>query len=132
MDDKLIFEIVTPYGKVMEDKVDEVVAPGKLGEFGVLPGHAPYISMLDIGVLTFRNGTSVKKIFINSGYADVNFERVTILSNSAELAENIDVERAKKAQHRAEGRLKQADIDIQRAESAMKRALLRLDVAGKG
>jgi F-type H+-transporting ATPase subunit epsilon len=127
MEDKITFEIVTPYGKVIEDKVDEIVAPGILGEFGVLPGHAPYISMLDIGILTYKSGSSVKKVFINCGYADVSFERVTILSDSAELAENIDVNRAKTAQDRASERLKKADIDIVRAEAALKRALSRLE-----
>lgn len=134
MEEKLDLEIVTPYGKVLEGNFDEITAPGKLGEFGVLPGHAPFISMLDIGVLTSKAGSSVKKIFINSGYADVNFNKVIILANSAELAENIDIERARSAQDRAIDRLKKADLkdlDIIRAEAALKRALTRLEVAGK-
>ncbi|MBF0472582.1 MAG: F0F1 ATP synthase subunit epsilon [Nitrospirae bacterium] len=132
MDDKLTFEIVTPYGKVLEDKVDEIVAPGILGEFGVLPGHAPYISMLDIGVLTYKTGSTVKKVFINCGYADVSFERVTIISDSAELGEHIDIERAKTAHNLASEQLKQSDIDLVKAEAALRRALARIEAASKG
>lgn len=125
-------EIVTPHGLVFSGDVDEITAAGTDGEFGVLPGHAPFVTTLKIGMLTYRRDKEVGYFFVNTGYADVGPERVTILADSAERSEDIDVERAKAAMRRAEERLKQAEkIDFARALAAMERATIRIQVAEK-
>jgi len=132
MENRLVLEIVTPHGLVFSGDVDEITAAGTDGEFGVLPGHAPFVTMLKIGMLTYRRDREVGYFFVNTGYADVGPERVTILADSAERAEDIDVERAKAAMRRAEERLKQAEkIDFARALAAMERATIRIQVAEK-
>src|SRR3989337_1523538 len=102
MEGKIRLEIVTPYGLVYGDDVDEVTASGSEGEFGVLPGHSPFITTLKVGMLSYRKGNEVRYIFVNSGYAEAGPEKVIMLADSAEKAEDIDVERAKKAMTRAE------------------------------
>jgi len=130
--EKLRLEVVTPDGRVLNDDVDEVTAAGSEGEFGVLPGHAPFLTALKIGMLTYKKGDKVKYVFVNSGYAEVGPDKVTVLADSAEKAEDIDVERAKAAMKRAEERLKKAEeIDFARAESALERAVTRIQVAEK-
>jgi F-type H+-transporting ATPase subunit epsilon len=132
MADKLTLDIVTPYGSVFSEEVDEVVAPGTEGEFGVLPGHVPFVTTLNIGILTYKKGGSTGYIFVNSGYAEVTDDRVLILADSAEKAEDIDVERAKAAMKRAEERLKkQEEIDFARAQAALQRAVTRIETAKK-
>lgn len=127
---KLLLDIVTPQGLVFSEEVDEVTASGTEGEFGVLPGHVPFITTLKIGMLTSRTGNETKYFFVNWGYAEVGFEKVMILADSAERSDDIDVERAKAAMKRAEERLKQADnVDFARAESALERAVIRTQVA---
>lgn len=128
----MVLEIVTPHGLVFSGDVDEITAAGTDGEFGVLPGHAPFVTTLKIGMLTYRKDKEVGYFFVNTGYADVGPERVTILADSAERSEDIDVERAKAAMRRAEERLKQAEkIDFARALAAMERATIRIQVAEK-
>ncbi len=128
----MVLEIVTPHGLVFSGDVDEITAAGTDGEFGVLPGHAPFVTTLKIGMLTYRRDKEVGYFFVNTGYADVGPERVTILADSAERSEDIDVERAKAAMRRAEERLKQAEkIDFARALAAMERATIRIQVAEK-
>jgi len=132
MENKLKLDIVTPYGLILSEEVDEVVCAGSEGEFGVLPGHVPFFTTLKIGMLTYKKGTSAKYIFVNWGYAEVGPDKVLILADSAEKSEDIDVERAKSAMKRAEERLKKAeDIDFARAESALERATFRTQVAAK-
>jgi F-type H+-transporting ATPase subunit epsilon len=132
MAEKLRLEVVTPYGPVFSDEVDEVVAPGDEGEFGVLPGHVPFITTLKIGILTYKKNGSTGYMFVNTGYAEVKDDRVLILADSAEKAEDIDVERAREALRRAEERLKtQDDIDFARAQAALQRATTRIEVAKK-
>jgi F-type H+-transporting ATPase subunit epsilon len=131
-DSKLKLEVVTPYGLVLSDDVDEVVCAGSEGEFGVLPGHVPFFTTLKIGMLTYKKGNSVKYVFVNSGYAEVTPDRVLVLADSAEKAEDIDVERAKAAMKRAEERLKKIEeFDFARASSALERAVTRIQVAEK-
>lgn len=132
MAEKLVLEVVTPYGPVFSDEVDEVVAPGDEGEFGVLPGHVPFITTLKIGILSYRKDGKTGYMFVNSGYAEVKEDRVLILADSAERAEDIDVERAREAMKRAEERLKTQDkIDFARAQAALQRATTRIEVAKK-
>lgn len=130
METKLKLEIVTPYGLILSDDVDEVTAVGSEGEFGVLPGHAPFLTTLKIGMLRYKKGNEVRYIFVNSGFAEVGPNKVTVLADSAEKAEDIDVERAKAAMKRAEERLKKMEeIDFTRAEAALERATTRIHVA---
>jgi len=132
MADKLKLDIVTPYGHVFTDEVDEIVASGSEGEFGVLPEHVPFLTTLKIGMLTYKKGPETGIFFISSGYAEVEPDKVTILADSAEKSEDIDIERAKSAMKRAEDRLKQAEkFDQARATSALERAVTRIQVAQK-
>ncbi len=132
MENKLLLEIVTPYGLVVSEEVDEVVCSGSEGEFGVLPGHVPFFTTLKIGMLTYRKGNSTKFVFVNWGYAEVGPDKVMVLADSAEKAEDIDVERARAALKRAEERLKKTEeIDFKRAEAALQRAMTRIQVAEK-
>lgn len=130
--DKLILEIVTPHGPVFGEEVEEVSASGSEGEFGVLPGHASFITTLKIGMLAARKGKDLVYFFINWGYAEVGLDKIHILADSAERAEDIDVARAMAAKQRAEERLKKAEeIDFTRASAALQRAILRMQVAEK-
>lgn len=121
-------EIVTPQKKVFSEDVRFVVAPGIEGELGILPDHAPLISALNIGVLRIQQEGKNFKVVVNGGFMEVRDSRVTVLANSAERVEDINVARAEAAKQRAEQRLASggADIDIARAEFALKRALMRL------
>ncbi|MEW6409002.1 MAG: F0F1 ATP synthase subunit epsilon [Nitrospirota bacterium] len=132
MGNKLRLEIVTPYGLVLSDEVDEVVCAGSEGEFGVLPGHTPFLTTLKIGMLIYKKGNETGYVFVNQGYAEVRPDKVLILADSAERSEDIDIERAIAAKKRAEERLKQMEmIDIARATVALQRSTVRLHVAEK-
>lgn len=131
MAEKIILDIVTPYGHIFTEEVDEILAPGSEGEFGVLPDHVPFLTTLKIGILTYKKGTETGNIFVNWGYAEVGPDRVTILADSAEKSDEIDPERAKEAMKRAEKRLQQAaDIDEARAKAALERASARISLVG--
>lgn len=128
--------IVTPEGEVVQTTVEEVTAPGALGEFGVLPGHIPFMCLLGRGELAYRRGAEKKYLAVHQGYAEVGPEVVTILAELAEAAEKIDVPRAEAAKRRAEERLalrgpEAHEIDVERAQAALARALLRLRVASR-
>jgi F-type H+-transporting ATPase subunit epsilon len=128
--EKLRLIIVTPYGQLLSEDVDEVTAPGSEGEFGVLAGHMPFFTTLKIGILTYKAGGEQKYVFINSGYAEVTHDKVVIVADSAERAEDIDVERALRAKERAEERLrKMEEIDVARATAALERATTRIQLA---
>lgn len=130
--EKLRLIIVTPYGQVLSEDVDEVTAPGSEGEFGVLPGHMPFFTTLKIGILTYKKDGQTNYVFINSGYAEVTHDKVIITADSAERAEDIDLERAIKAKERAEERLKKMEeIDVARATAALERATMRIQLAQK-
>ena len=132
MADKLTLDIVTPYGHVFTDEVDEIVATGSEGEFGVLPDHVPFLTTMNIGMLTYKKGSETGHFFVNWGYAEVGPDKVTILADSAEKSEDIDVERAKTHLERSEELLKQKEeIDEARATAAVERALMRVQVAEK-
>ncbi len=132
MADKLTLDIVTPYGHVFTDEVDEIVATGSEGEFGVLPDHVPFLTTIKIGMLTYKKGTETGHFFVNWGYAEVGPDKVTILADSAEKSEDIDIERAKAQLERSEARLKkEEEIDEARAKAAIERAVTRVQVAEK-
>ena len=132
MADKLTLDIVTPYGHVFTDEVDEIVAAGSEGEFGVLPDHVPFLTTMKIGMLTYKKGPETGHFFLNWGYAEVGPDKVTILADSAEKSEDIDIERAKEAMKRAEERMRKAEeIDEARANASIERAVMRVQVAEK-
>jgi F-type H+-transporting ATPase subunit epsilon len=123
-------ELVTPERLVLSEDVDEVIIPGYEGEFGVLPEHTQYLSIVNIGVLRYRKGNEVHKVALSGGFAEVTPERVVVLADTAERAEEIDLERARRAKERAEEALKQTlsieDEAYGKASAAMQRALTRI------
>lgn len=125
--------VVTPDGPVYEADVEMVSAKAQSGELGVLPGHIPMVAPLEIGVVRLKKGNATELVAVSGGFLEVRPDRVTILAQAAERAEDIDVARAKAAKERAERRLqaKQEDIDHKRAELALRRALNRLNVANR-
>ncbi len=129
---KLKLEIVTPYGLILSEDVDEVTCTGSEGDFGVLPGHVPFFTTLKVGMLIYKKGNATKYVFVNWGYAEVSSERVMILADSAEKSEDIDVERAKAAMKRAEERLKKIEeFDFARSTASLERAVMRSQIAEK-
>lgn len=132
MENKLKLEIVTPYGMVFNDHVEEINASGSEGEFGVLPGHTPFLATLKIGMLTYKRGSETGHFFVGWGYAEVGPDKVIILADSAEKSEAIEVERALAAKKRAEDRLKQAEnVDHTRALASLERATTRIQISEK-
>lgn len=132
MENKIRLDVITPYGLVFSEDVDEFTAPGSEGEFGVLPGHARFVTTLKVGMVTYKKGSEVGYIFVSSGYAGVRQESAAILADSAERSEDIDVERAKAAMKRAEERLRQAEkYDFARTTASVERATTRIQVAEK-
>ncbi|MFZ2445971.1 MAG: F0F1 ATP synthase subunit epsilon [Syntrophobacteraceae bacterium] len=131
MAEKILLDIVTPEKRVLSETVDIVVAPGEEGEFGVLPGHIPFLCKLRVGELRFRIGATSRHVAIMGGYAEVLPTHVTILATAAEEATEIDVMRAKAARERAERRLAEAKdkMEFVRAQGALQRAIARLKVA---
>ncbi|MDI6744986.1 MAG: F0F1 ATP synthase subunit epsilon [Thermodesulfovibrionales bacterium] len=130
MENKLRLEIVAPHGLIFSEEVDEVTANGSEGEFCVLPGHAPYVTTLKVGMLTCKTGKGPVIFFVNWGYAEVGPDKVLVLADSAEKSEEIDVERAKEAMKRAEERLKKCEeYDFHRAEASLERAATRIQIA---
>jgi len=124
-------EIVTPEKRLIGLDVDEVILPGKEGYFGVLPGHAPLLSELDIGQLMYRRGNQRHYLAVAWGFAEVLSDRVSVLAEIAEGAEDIDSDRAGRARDRAKQRLQapSGDIDLRRAQVALQKALIRIQVA---
>jgi F-type H+-transporting ATPase subunit epsilon len=127
--------IVTPERQLLRGKATEVQLPGESGYLGVLPGHAPLITELGIGELSYHDasGKESEHMAIIRGFAEVLSDRVTVLAETAERAEEIDLQRAKDALARAEKRLAANDpnIDWDRANIALQRALIRIQVATK-
>ncbi len=132
---KLTLEIVTPDRALVRDEVDEVVVPGSEGEFGILPGHTPLLANLRVGELWYRQGQEKHYLAIAFGFAEVLPDRVTILAQVAERAQDIDTTRAERAKQRAEERLTKptaaGDMDFERARVAMMKSLIRLQVASR-
>jgi F-type H+-transporting ATPase subunit epsilon len=137
--DALTLEIATPTRLVVSEQVDEVVAPGIEGYFGVLPGHAPFLTTLGIGELTYRKGRDEHHMAMAGGFAEVRNDKVIVLADTAERPDEIDRARAEQARDRAEVRLagrapdeSPDTVDYLRAMYALARALTRLLVAGRG
>jgi len=134
MAEKLKIELVTPYKKVLSEEVDEITASGALGEFGVLPGHAPFLTSLKIGELSYKQDSSTFHLAVNWGYFEVAEDKVTVLVETAERADEIDLERAKIAMGLAEAELKKLtpeDKNFRIHEAALERAMIRMQVATK-
>ena len=131
---RILFELATPNRLLVSEEVEEVVAPGTEGCFGVLPGHAPFLTTLRSGEVVYRTGRQERHLAVNGGFAEVRPEKVIILAESAERPEEIDRQRALKAKERAEARLArktQEEIDYTRALAAFGRALTRIRVADR-
>ena len=129
----LTFELVTPDRAIVRERVDEVQIPGTQGYLGVLPGHTPLLTTLQVGELWFLQGGEKFFISVAFGFAEVLPDRVTILAQIAERAEEVDVSRAEEAQRRAHERLSKAEthVDYARARIALMKSLIRLQVASK-
>src|SRR2546427_6020684 len=128
---KIQLEIVSADRSLVNETVDEVEIPGSDGYFGVLPGHTPLLALLGAGELWYRQGQDKIYFAIAFGFAEVQPDRVTILAQIAEKAEEIDVERAEAAKKRAEERLVQStvDMDAERARISLMKSLIRLQVS---
>lgn len=127
-------EVVTPSGPVIKDDVDIVTAPGYGGDFGVLANHAPFLSTIKTGTLSFKKDKQTRYLMVSGGFSEVSNNKITFLVESAEFGQNIDVDRAMLAKERAEKRIAQAvqkseQINRTRAEAALQRALARLKTA---
>jgi F-type H+-transporting ATPase subunit epsilon len=126
-------EVVTPEKYVVSEDVEIVMAPGTLGEFGVLRGHTPFLTSLKTGRIHYRDASGKEKVvFVSGGFAEALPDRVTVLAESAERRKDIDVSRAKAALERAQKRLstdKSEDINYERARAALYRAIERLKIA---
>ena len=126
-------EIVTAERVVFSEDVDVVIAPGIEGQLGLLPHHSPLMTTLEPGELLVRKGGEEFSLAITGGFVEVRPDRIIILADAAERAEEIDVARAEEAKRRAEERLKERvpEVDLLRAEAALRRSLARLDVVAR-
>jgi F-type H+-transporting ATPase subunit epsilon len=133
MADTLHLQIVTPDRLLVREDCDRVQIPGKNGELGILPGHAPLISVLTIGEISYRTGSTTHYLAVAWGFAEVLPEKVTILADAAEAAEDIDVKRAQEAKARAEEAMRKGgdDLDYEATLFALRRAEVRLEVAAR-
>jgi len=131
MAQQIALEVVTPTGAVVNQDVDIVNAPGYGGDFGVLANHAPFLSTIKIGILSYETGKKREHLMISGGFCEVSNNKITFLVESAEFGNQIDVDRAMKAKERAEKRLTKAashdeSVNVMRAEAALQRSLARL------
>src|SRR3954468_6224615 len=128
----LQLHIVSADRSLVNETVDEVEIPGADGYFGVWPGHTPLLAVLGAGELWYRQGQEKHYLMIAFGFAEVQPERVTILAQIAEKADEIDLARAEAAKKRAEERLARAiDMDAERARISLMKSLIRLQVASR-
>lgn len=127
-------EIVTPERKVYSDDVNMVIVKGELGEIGILPKHAPFVTPLVISAVRIKIEGTEQLVAISGGFLEVNNDKIVILAEAAELPEQIDYDRAIAAKERAERRLDQKgkeEYDFKRAELSLQRAMNRIFVAGR-
>lgn len=134
MAENIRLEIVTPEKVVVSEDTQIVVAPGTLGEFGVLRGHTPFLTTIKTGAIHYKDANEAERyVFVSGGFAEALPDRVTILAESAERRRDIDVERARAAMERAQKRLseeeRREDIDFARAKASLERAIHRLKLA---
>jgi len=131
---KLKLDLVTPAKQVLSAEVDEIVAPGSLGQFGVLPGHTPMLTILQVGELSYRQGDQLHYVAVNWGYLEIENDHVVVLVETAEIEDEIDLDRARKALDRAEkvlAELSPEDKEFLARQGALQRALVRIQVAGR-
>ena len=134
MAEKIRLRIVTPVRLVLDEEVDEVTASGSLGEFTVLPNHITFLTLLEIGELSYKQGVERSFLALSGGYAEVLENVMTVLADGAEFGNEIDVERARRAKEKAEKSMAGLGIDDKAfiaAEAALCRALVRLQVASR-
>ena len=136
MPENIKLEVVTPEKIVVSEEVKIVASPGSLGEFGVLIGHTPFLTTLKTGVIRYTGADDIEKtVFVSGGFCEALPDKVTVLAESAEQSEDIDVGRAKAARERAQKRLEadrsKKDIDFIRAKAALERAITRIRMAEK-
>lgn len=127
-------QVVTPQRHVLQETVHSVEIPGKEGYMGILPGHAPLITELGIGILGYRKGSDVKLLTVIHGYAEVLPDRVIVLAELSERAEDVDYERAKAAHQRAQAELAKAGVGTEQWEQerlATERAVIRMEAAAR-
>jgi len=135
MAENIRLEVVTPEKQVVNDRAQIVMAPGSLGEFGVLSGHTPFMTSLKTGAIHYRDQDGKDQyVFVSGGFAEALPDKVTVLAESAEKMEDIDPERARSAMERAEKRLAEdrakEQVDSERAKAALERAVVRIRIAG--
>lgn len=133
--DTFRLEVVTPQRLTVSEEVEELMAPGVEGYFGVWPGHTPFMTTLKIGELSYKRRGEERFLAVSWGYAEIGSEKAIILVETAERAEEIDLARAEEARARAEERLRRwgdPTIDFARAQAALERALTRVSVAARG
>jgi F-type H+-transporting ATPase subunit epsilon len=131
--DKLLLEVVTPEKLVISEEVDEVVLPGLEGEFGVLPGHIPFLTALKVGEMVYRKGETEEHLALSWGYVEVMSDTVKVLAETAEKATEIDLQRAEMARSEAEKILTagKEDDEYEKAKVRLEKAVIRSQVAGR-
>jgi F-type H+-transporting ATPase subunit epsilon len=134
MADNIILEVVTPKNVVVSEEAQIVASPGSLGEFGVLIGHTPFLTTLKTGIIRYTAADGTEQfVFVSGGFAEALPDKVTVLAESAEKRQDVDLNRAKAAMERAEKRLSEdrskEDIDFTRAKLALERAITRIKLA---
>ena len=129
----ITLSLVTPDRAVVHESVDEMEIPGSEGYLGILPGHTPLLTSLQVGELWFRNGHETSYVSVAFGFAEILPNRVTVMAQIAERAEDVDIERAQHAEKRARDRLTNAvaNVDLERARVSLMKALIRLQVASR-
>ena len=134
MAERFEIEIVTPDRLVVKDYAEEMQIPGKGGYLGILPGHAPLITELAVGEITYRTDIQTERLAVAWGFAEILPDKVTVLAETAERPAEIDVARAQEAKSRAEEKLKSGDPDVNYPQTlyALQRAEVRLKVASQG
>lgn len=134
MADKIRLRVVTPSRLLFDEEVDEVTAPGALGEFGVLPNHIAFLSLLVPGEMSYKQGLVKRYLAVSGGYAEVLDNTMTVLATSAEYADEIDVERARRAEEQAEKQMRQLNPDDKEfiaAAAALRWAKVQMQVANR-
>lgn len=131
---KFMLEIVTPDKRFFEDEVEMVIVRGQEGDLGILKGHTPLVTPLDIGRIKIKQNGEFREAAIAQGYVEIAKEKTTIITDSSEWPDEININRAKEAKTRAQEKLhqkKDSEIDLFRAEIALRKALNRINVAGR-